>query len=518
MRERKAQYDLAAKGLRQCEQLRDQAEKRLGEHDDARAQLQSAQKGLRELELELRATEEKKLQAEQAESAARDVAHAANQTLTQHRQDRTMWETRKRLVTVQRRQQGLREKIDQYGRHENERQPLGRKLVGPPVLPEARINELRHMRDQCGRLRAQLEAAEIHVTVRVHESLKVAVVADDEVSKEVDLAANKEQVWLVRQHAELQIGGHATIRIGRGRENRDLDTLARELRDAESTLHLALSAAQVDPTDATALDQLVERRLQNDEHIKRLKSLREQIALVAPEGELALKSQSRKPNPSMRQFGPSTGVATWSPDQVELDRLRSDFDLQEDKLKVSADDAFQLLNRASKELASRSEMFQSLQTRLATQTVITSALDARVVSTDREKLVEERDQAVARVTEARRKLQESTLTPEQESLEAQFESARVAHANRAERLRQNENLLAELRGQLMGGEGLHQKRIDAEQTVNDRSRELERESLHASAHRHLKELFERVHQEQVRRTVGPINDRVMQCRHAGLAE
>jgi hypothetical protein len=66
---------------------------------------------------------------------------------------------------------------------------------------------------------------------------------------------------------------------------------------------------------------------------------------------------------------------------------------------------------------------------------------------------------------------------------------------------------------------LHQKRIEAEQAVNDQTRDLERESLYAEAHKHLKELFEQIRQEQVRRTVGPINDRVMHwARQLGLAD
>jgi hypothetical protein len=209
-------------------------------------------------------------------------------------------------------------------------------------------------------------------------------------------------------------------------------------------------------------------------------------------------------------------LAAWKADAPELERLRFDFEQKENQLKSAIDLAQAAAERAAKSLALARNAEQSLQRRIAAQSALVESLNEQLGGAQRDVLLKERNDAETRLADARRKLKESTLTEAEQALEAEFESVRADRARQAERLRQNENLLAELRGQLIGTEGLHQKRIQAEQTVNDRSRELDRESLYAGAHKHLKELFEHVRQEQVRRTVGPINDRVMQW--AGLLD
>ena len=136
-----------------------------------------------------------------------------------------------------------------------------------------------------------------------------------------------------------------------------------------------------------------------------------------------------------------------------------------------------MVKRISQELATASERERSLQTRCAELNVQVTSLKDRVAAVKRETLAADSGQAAANLAEARRRLDESTLSDADKLLESQFESTRAAHKNRADRFGQSEQRLAELRGQLSGTEGLHQKRIQAEQAVNDLCRSLAREPV-----------------------------------------
>lgn len=511
VRERKARYDLAAKGLEQCERLCEQANAKLREHDEAVEQLRLATKTCDDLQLELRSANEKRSQIEQEDAKARDVAEAAKNNLKQHDQTRETLNDRQRLIANHLQQLAIADKLSRALSLDAERQAIEQKLVGPTVLSEGQITELRQKRDRAARLRAQLEAAEIRVTVKAKESLKVQVARDKDAASVTDLVANNEQTWNIRNHAAIQIGEHAVIQVDRGQDSRDVESMARECDELTNKLNADLTAAQLDPNDATALDQLIERRLHHEENAKALKKIRQQIAEASPEGVPALQSaQERGLAERESILARRPEFRDWTPDQVELDRLRLDFDRQEGIHKKDADDANAVVKRISQELAAASERERSLQARSAELNVQVTSLKNRVTDVNRDTLAADASQAAAHLAEARRRLDESTLSDADRLLEMQFESTRAARENRTERLQQSEQRLAELRGQLNGTEGLHQKRIQAEQAVNDLCREFERESLYAGAHNHLKETFELVRQEQVRRTVGPINDRVMQ--------
>lgn len=511
VRERKAQYDLALRGFQQCERLLRQADQHLQDHDEAVLQLAIATKSLDAMKLELRDADAKCVTADGEVAAARETAAQAEQHLAEHRRQRADFDDRQRLIGNRLECETLHEKIAAVERLEAERASLEQKLVGPAVLPESALKELRANREQAAKLRARLEAAEIHVTIQVKAPLSIEVRTDGSAATKVEVPPSDERRWLVRQSAEFQIGDQAVVRVGRGMEDRNLDELARELAELEQSVQATLAAAQLDGDDPTAIDQLVARRLRHEESTKQLQRLRGEIARAAPDGLPALSAQlGQKQAEKESIFTRRPELRDWTPDEVELNRLRSQFDSEEARLQACADEAKLAVDRLGDSFARAIQLCQELRTRVAGQTVQVQSIQERVGRDDRAGLVQERELAASRLAEARRKLDDSTLSDAEHALELQFESIRAAHANRAERLRQIENLLIELRTKLAGTEGLHQKRIQAEQTVNDRQRELERETLYAQAHKHLKAAFEEVRKEQVRRTVGPINDRVMQ--------
>jgi energy-coupling factor transporter ATP-binding protein EcfA2 len=510
VRQRASQFELALQSRQQCRQLYQKAEERLREFDDVARQLEAAIKLWNDLTLELRNAEQKRAQAEQAAAASRKSADAAQQDLARHQQSRSALEDRQRLVTNQFEQRSLEEKIRQVLDLDKRRLELEQELTGAVVYSEKQIQELRQNREMAATLRVQLEAREIHISIRANGALDFQVASDSEASQRFHFDALQERRWLVRQRAELQLGDLAAIRIGRGEEDRDLDDIARELSQLERFFRETLSAAGLDSNDPAALDELVSRRLQREEGAKQLRIVRETIAKAAPHGIPALlaqfqQKQAERENLLARQ--PALGA--WTPDQAELDRLCLEFSHHEAKLASLAQEAKQAWERSIDLLRRATEAEQSIRASIAAKAALVQSLTDSLGKQERPALVHECDQAKDRLADAEQKVQQSTLSEAEQALETQYQKVRGAFADCSERLRSNDILLAELRTKLAGAEGLHQKRIQAEQAVNDRTREYEREKLHAEAHKHLKETFEQVRQEQVRRTVGPINDRVM---------
>jgi hypothetical protein len=520
VRQRKAQFDLAVQNRQQCELLLQQAEQSLNELDEAISQLDTATKVLDNLQFDLQAAHDYRRQAEEAMSAARQSADEAEKRLAGHQQNRAALDDCQRLMTNWVAQQADEEKIRQAEELDKQRRELEQRMAGPAVLTEKQIQELRQNREKAGSLRARLEAAEIQVSIEAKGPLELQVSSDAAAAEEVHLPGTQERRWLIRQRAEFRIGDLATVRVGRGNEDRNLETLAQELSAVEQLLRETLAAAQLDANDSGAIDQLAVRRLRHEESTKQLQSVRESITKAAPHGIPSLRAQlQQKVDERQTILARRPELRDWSPDQDAMDRRRFEFDQQESELKSIFQEAKKRAEHCNDALRIAVEAEQSLRTRIAGQDVQVQGLRVRVDRQERSSLLQECAKAKAQLADAQLKVQQATLSDAERAMETQYQNLRQGHAKRAERLRANENFLSELRGKLAETEGLHQKRIQAEQDVHDRTREYEREKLHAEAHKHLKELFEQVRQEQVRRTVGPINDRVMHwARQLGLAD
>jgi chromosome segregation ATPase len=519
-RQRLALHEVALKSLTQCQRLFGKAESDLRAFDQSACELESASKLLEELRLELRGAEDGRAQTELAAAAARQTASDAEQAFADHQQGRPALEDRQRLTTNQLDQIALKERIRQAEELDKERLELEQTLAGPDVLSDAEIKELRQKRERAALLRHQLAAAEIHIRVRARAPVNVQVASDGGAAASISLADAQENRWLIRQHAEIQIGDVATLSIGRGEEDRNLDAIAGELAEIERWLGERLRAAQLDPQNPAAIDELVARRLRHEQNARQLKSLRDSLARLAPVGISALRTQLEQKGADMQVIlARRRELSDWNPDQTELENLRASFEAVEGSLRTAAQEAKDALAGLAESAAHASRTENEVKTRIARQETKVQGLQERIGRLDRAALVRERDEADQRLADAGRRVEESTPTEAERSLEALFQKVQGACRACADRVRENEDALLELRTKLAGTEGLHHKRIQAEQIVNDLQRELDRESLFAQAHKHLKELFEKVRQEQVCRTVGPINDRVIEwARQLGIAD
>jgi predicted ATP-dependent endonuclease of OLD family len=520
VRLRKSQHELAARSMEQCQRLLNQAEERVAAFTQTAAELDDSRRALEEEKVELAGAEAARRLAEQAADSARQSAEQSERTLAEYQQSRAVLDDRQRLVTCQTEQHACEEKLRLAESLEADRCRIEQMLAGPAVPTEAEIKELRGLRERAGLLRAKLVAGEIHVSLRVHAPLNVQVAADGDAAQEAKLAANEETRWLVRQSAELRIGDVASLRISRGEADRRLDEVAQELASLERDLHERLVAAHVDSHDPAAIDQLVARRLQHQEYTNQLRNARDAIARAAPDGIPALRARLEECDAARQAvLSRRLELAGWPPDQAELERLRFAFDGDEARLRASVLDAKRSNERQIATLDTSRSTEHSVRSRIALLEAQTRSSQERLARENGDELARAVEDAKTRLAAARQQVVDTTLSDADRDLEAQYQAAQTARTNRADRVRDSEDAILRLRTQLTGAEDLHQKRIHAEQTVMDCERELKRETLYANAHKHLKEVFEQVRQTQVKRVVGPINDRVITwARQLGLTD
>ena len=520
VRQRKAQHDLAVKNREQCERLARQAEQRLQDFDDTVRRHEKAGVLLDQFGRDLRGAEETRFQAEQEAADLRLAQENLDAELRRYQDERGLLDDQMRLMANRLEKQTLLARARQVEELVERCSELDEKQTEPPAPSAAQIDALRRNRDRAGTLRARLEAEEIHVVVHARQDLECRITSDGAATQNVRVADAEDRRWWIRQRAEFQIGELATVRVGRGEDDHSLEVMAQELLELDGAWHDAAAAAELDPRDIGALDQLAVLRMQQDEFARNRAELEAELARLAPDGLSALLAQhEQKQAEEEALLTQRPELADDSCDPAQINARRAELDRAESELQSAARKSKQALAQAAAALRQAVDAERSLREQIAAETAHVQTLQQRLDTQDRSALLHELDDANTRRAEAEHNVEQYTLSDAESKLEAQYQTARAAHVVCAERLRRNEIALAELRTKLVGTEGLHQRRIQAEQLVNDWTRDLARESLYAQAHQHLKDLFEEVRQEQVRRTVGPINDRVIAwAKQLGLSE
>jgi hypothetical protein len=289
----------------------------------------------------------------------------------------------------------------------------------------------------------------------------------------------------------------------------------------DATYKNALAAAGFDANDPAALDKLTTHRFEHHKWSGELHSVRDEFHKLAPKGLQAFdaeRTRCRQGRDSILERHPEWSM--WTPNQADIDAARCEFDRLKEKLAEAAKYAHESLlhERSLYEQADRA--FREVAEKLAGQNVLVKSLDDQLTRLGATSdLTDAIIRAQSKVEAAEAQVHAATLTDEERCVETRHQAAEAALKQREERLRDNEHGMRTLEGKLSGTEGLHQKRINAEQTVNDFAAALAREQRQANAHLRIKELFEQIRQTQVQRTVGPVSDRVVQwMQHLGLSE
>jgi hypothetical protein len=394
--------------------------------------------------------------------------------------------------------------------------------VGQSAAPsEEQLSEWRTNRNGATSLRARLEAAALNLTVRLERPTRIDLAVDGADSQSVELPGGETRTYPLRQRIALEIPGIGRIEAARTQADQMLEEDARQLTRLDQAFAASMRSYQEDPADAGCLEHLTERRLRRETDLDRLKKLRKELDILAPDGIAVLQGQL---DDVLRQKGvilerrPSFGDSPFDGAEAE----RRELSLHErvgrwkkalEEAELAAKDAQNAFENANKAHAKLSNDHAGAK---ATEKAATEELQRLG---EESALSAKRQAAEVAVGAAKERLAAAALTPEEQTIDERCDRAKNALQQRKERLRKLDDELIRLRGKLEGSEGLHTRRTDAALALEAATTQLERETLEATAHKHLRDLFDQCKEHQVHRVVGPISERVLNwARHLGLTD
>ena len=490
--------------------------------------LQAAEQRLRELRLEIRTLR----------NTGRELQTRLNELVE-----------RRELLTLKESLDTARENLQRSEHTLGELEDLKRQARERPAPDAAHIKKLEDNRTRAGRLRAELEAALITLSVVPEPGAAAPRLAIDETpSLVVGAPADGSPIWRsVRRRAEITIPGWGRVELTRGSDARGLDLIEADLGELDRQFAMALAPFGVAPADPMALDQL--RALAADKKVRdpELKRKDEEIARLAPKGLDALREELAQLE--KRHQAAESALALRSQgvyrlaDAAEMEGLAGKLkkDIAENEKSVATlQKAMEGLERdiegdpeAEPAAGKKSARADSNKTatpglrqqeavakdRLATLNATAKArreeLDHVPTAEQIEGALREANQAI---NKARDELLAAKLSENEETIRERLAAARDGSRALEEQLSAADKAFHEIKGAMSQSEGLHQKRAAAASRVEELTRQTERETLEADAYDRLYALFEECREKQLGTVMGPIHDRVlrwMQLLHIG---
>jgi DNA repair exonuclease SbcCD ATPase subunit len=392
--------------------------------------------------------------------------------------------------------------------------------VGQSAAPsEAQLSEWRTNRNNATTLRARLEAAALNLTVRLERPTRIDLSVDGAGPQSVELPGGETCTYSLRQRIGLEIPGVGRIEAARTQADQSLEEDTRQLTRLDQEFVASMRSYQEDPADAGCLEHLTERRLQRETDLDRLKKLRKELGILAPDGIAVLQGLL---DDVLRQKGvilerrPLFGDGLF--DAAEAERRELFLQEQTGRWKKMVADAEAAAKNAQRTFEEANATAGKLSNEHAgAKATEKSAREELQRLGDESALRAKRQAAEVAVGAAKQTLAAAALTPEEQTIGERCENSKNALQQREDRLRKLDEELIRLRGKLEGSEGLHTRRTDAALALQAATTQLERETREATAHKHLRELFDQCREYQVQRVVGPISDRVLEwARHLGL--
>ena len=520
-RDRREAHDQARQALETAQERLARARQAVTDYEETEKRLASAEKRLHKAE---ESFNEMKLKAEGVETEhkmAVEEAKKAREVEDRHIEKRKEIDDRQKLLQAHRSLRDLDKNIKKVREFEKEIEKLERGLSGPVAPSEEEVKRLRKQRDEIRRLRAELEAAGLYVEVEPERETAGKVNIDTDRSKPAELRPGKPQRWQARQRIRLALEGMGRIEVGRGEEDVDLERTAKRLQTLEQEHGEWINQWKEDPSSAEALDRLTERRVRREAWAEKLQEAKNGLESLAPQGVAALESEKRrleqvregilKQRPQLKE---------WEPSENELTRLLDGFQRESKRLMLARQEAERKSQKLGGELRQVESDRDNARNNLTAEQVSRKGIrDELKRLGDPATLKKALAQAEGQEQEARREVEKTALTEAEQTIDERLGKAREALDKRQERLGQAQTRLSEYRGELRSTEGLHTDRVRAEQELNAVSRALEEEELEAEAHMLLFELFDSCRESQIRRTMGPIAQRVLAwAKHLGLDE
>jgi uncharacterized protein YhaN len=389
------------------------------------------------------------------------------------------------------------------------------------VPSEADLKKWRKNRSEAQKLRAELAAAALRISIEPASAGSVGVEIDGSEAQSIAIEPGTPREWSLRQRAAVRIEGFGTIRFQRGREDLDLEQAARQLADLDRQFNDAVGAYGEDPTQEHAIETLAARGQRQAALTERRQSLQAIVRKLAPAGRGALVAQKGTLEQERQQ------IAARQPEWADVEPTRETLDQRRDEFQTRAAESQTALKRAEAAVgeAARLERDADQQrqqaqlefTRLGTsQSNLKQELER---AGDEVALLQQKVAAETRVREAEQRMAASELSEAELTVDDRLEAAREALSRREQRLNDLRTRCSRLEGELASLAGLHEELAGAEADLAVVRDQLEEKRLDAEAHKLLKEQFENCRDQQVQRTTGLIGGHVLAAaRQLGLAE
>lgn len=381
-------------------------------------------------------------------------------------------------------------------------------LTAPDALA---LDMLRANRREADKLRSQLQAETLALSVTLRCPFSIQLKIDGEASQTIELPAEEKQRWQLRQWAALELPGLASIEVARSQENLDLEQAARKLAELDRVYREAILSFKEDPADEACLDRLTERRLEREASVARLNSARQELQQSAPLGVGTLETELERlleRRQAVLERCPT--LADWRPDKDDLTEREQACQKRLSELQQAAATAEKEQQAAEKALKKAEAGYQDCRGKcLEAKTTAKNAQEEMARHEDEPSLASALKQAEEALSAARQRLQEAELTEAEKAIDQRCEKAEYARKMREGRFRDLEAKLHQLHGNIESKEGLHLRRADAEAALKEVEKALTREKLEAGAYKRLQDHFDRCRDHQVQQIMGPIADRVL---------
>jgi len=519
--------------------------KRIEAHRHAANAIMVAQKGVADaLDLQQRradAEEQLRVQTLSMESArestekALRLLDAAEHELRERNREAHLLKEKGRVLQARRdgvnaRQQALgyhsqrqsaREKLEQAERLHATLESLKKLARTNPAPEPTRLKQLEENRADVAKLRNELDAAAITLSLTPDPNVDAAQLTID------GAAVPSATHHSIRRSAAITLPGWGRLAITRGSDTRDLDVIEADLAKKERDFADGLAPFGIAASDASALDRL--RMLAADQKVREpeMKRVQQELDRLAPGGLDPLQQQ-------VARFEKLVDASDVSPDELlTADPIALEQDAALFKRELDANDKQlaaiereinaldQQINGTQEKTAARGAKVKAAalnlrqqhatakELHISLQAVVESLrLDLERIPTT-EQIAQQVAAANAALAEANAELAAAELSDSERTIKDRLASAKETVAALETQLKEADKEYHGIEGKLSGSEGLHSKRAAAAAQVAELTRQTDREMLESEGFDRLRVLFEESRDKQLGAVLGPIHDRVL---------
>ncbi len=364
-------------------------------------------------------------------------------------------------------------------------------------------------------LDADLKAGQLSLVVSPTMPGTVSLQVDRQAEEAVALTPGEAVKRAVRQRVRVGIAEFGTVELVRGTEDKSVEQLAAERERLGGELSRLLAGWGVAELEwPEVVPELTRRTTERATVVDEVQKHREKLSELAPDGKGGLERATGalgKERANLLRSHPD--LRTWKPSRASLTKGQSEFEGEErerqEALRVARDEeeaARAAMGEAEKKAKAAEARVAEAKTELAkTEALRDSHREEHGVEVEVAQAVEAKQKELG---EKETEFERHRLSDDEERVPEQLENGKEALRKRRGRVTSLREQLAHLTGQLQGREGLHARRVTAEQALAAAKREYEEVSVDVDAHRMLLELFDRVRDERVETSIKPVSELV----------